>query len=328
MTRPGKNDVLSRMVGMKHVEDWRSVGIVLFTVCSLATHWRTYTPDQSWSVWFAWWLFNSTFCWFCATIVHNSIHVPPFRRQVLNDLWQLLLVSTYGYAVSVLIPGHNLSHHKYTQSAKDVMRTDQMRYSWHFINLIMFFPSVFFRVYEQDNNYMMEMGKQGAPIFYQTARELIWFISYTVFLTHLNWQKYFWCILLPQAVAKWGIVTINMFQHDGLPTPEEDRYNFSRNFVDPTLNFFTCNNGYHTAHHNNPGTHWSKYKHIHETKIKPNMNPNLDEPSLIWTFVKMFLLPGGRTDKDGKPYKLPPPVEDVAWFKPGMTYETYSDGTK
>lgn len=324
MTRPGPNDVITSFLGMKHVEDWRSVGIVLFTLCTLKLHWELYSSAQSWLVWSFFFIFNSTFCWFCATIVHNSIHVPPFRRQVLNDFWQLLLVATYGYAVSVLIPGHNLSHHKFTQTAKDVMRTDQMRYEWHFINLIMFFPTIFLRVYKQDNDYMYEMSKQGAPIFYQTARELIWFFSYSGFLVYCDWRKYIMVLLLPQAVAKWGIVTINMFQHDGLPTPEEDKYNYSRNFTDPVLNYFTCNNGYHTAHHDNPGTHWSKYKQIHEKKIKPFMNPNLDEPSLIWCFFKMFLLPGGRTNKDGKPYKLPPVQPDENWFKPGMTYETYS----
>jgi len=327
MTKPGPNDSVSRLIGLRHVEDWRSMGIVLFTLFCLKIRWETYSWDEYWAVSIFWFCFNSTFCWYCATIVHNSIHVPPFKRKVFNDLWQLLLVTTYGYAVSVLIPGHNLSHHKYTQGPKDVMRTDKMRYSWNLINLLLFFPTIFPNVMEQDNAYMHDMMIKGEPIFYQTLRELSWFVAYTSCLVYTDWWRYLVVFLGPQFMAKWGIVSINIFQHDGLPTPEEDKYNFSRNFVDPMLNWFTCNNGYHTAHHICPGTHWSKYKVYHEKKVKPFMNANLDEPSLILFFFKRFVLPGGRTDKEGKPYNLPPPVKDEPWYDKAKVYETYSDGS-
>jgi len=327
MTKPGPNDLLSNAIGLRHVEDWRSFGIVWFTVLCLKLRWDTYHPDESWLVTIFCFLWNSTFCWYCATIVHNSIHVPPFRRKLYNDIWQLLLVTTYGYAVSVLIPGHNLSHHKYTQSPKDVMRTTKMRWSWNFINLLLFFPTIFSQVSSQDNAYMAEMYKQGQPIFYQTAREMIWFVFYSACLCYTDPWRYFVVLVGPQFMAKWGIVSINLFQHDGLPEPEEDKYNFSYNFVDPMLNWFTCNNGYHTAHHICPGTHWSKYKKYHEEKVRPHMNPNLDQTSIIWFFIKRFILPGGRVDKNGNPYVLPPKVDDVPWFNPQEVYETYSDGS-
>lgn len=327
MTKPGPHDCLSNFIGLKHVEDWRSIGIVLYTFVCLKIRWETYDENESWLVASFWFVWNSTFCWYCACIVHNSIHVPPFRRKSFNDLWQLLLVSTYGYAVSVLIPGHNLSHHKYTQGPKDVMRTDKMRYSYNLINLLLFFPTIFHHVLAQDNAYMAQMRKQGQPIYYQTVRELIWFVFYTSCLLYCNWWKYMMVFVGPQFMAKWGIVSINIFQHDGLPEPEEDKYNFSRNFTDPILNWFTCNNGYHTAHHICPGTHWSKYKTYHETKVKPFMNPNLDQSSLIWFFIRCFILPGGRLDKDGKPYVLPPVKQDEPWFDAAKIYETYSDGS-
>ena len=105
-------------------------------------------------------------------------------------------------------------------------------------------------------------------------------------------EKYIHVILLPQVLAKWGLISVNMFQHDGCPRPEVDKYNFSRNFVDPVLNWFTCNNGYHTAHHLNPGLHWSELKRYHEEKVKPNMNPCLDVDSLMLFFIVHFVLPG------------------------------------
>ena len=34
------------------------------------------------------------------------------------------------------IPGHNLSHHKYLQTRKDIMRTSKMKYRWQSLNLL------------------------------------------------------------------------------------------------------------------------------------------------------------------------------------------------
>ena len=46
-----------------------------------------------------------------------------FRWNWANKLIQVFLSLTYGHPVSSYVPGHNLSHHKYTQSRKDVMNT-------------------------------------------------------------------------------------------------------------------------------------------------------------------------------------------------------------
>ena len=36
--------------------------------------------------------------------------------------------------VSMFVPGHNLSHHKYLQKPKDRMRTDKLRFRWNLLN--------------------------------------------------------------------------------------------------------------------------------------------------------------------------------------------------
>merc|ERR1740138_1013307 len=131
-------------------------------------------------------------------------------------------------------------------------------------------------------------------------------------------------ILSPQLFAKVGIISINLPQHDGCPTPEEDKYNFARNFTGPILNFFTCNNGYHTIHHWYPGLHWSMLKKEHERLIKPYMHPSLDQPDLLWYIFVTYVLPGGRVMYDGSPYKMPPPAQDEPWYTENVN-ETYSD---
>jgi len=325
MTKPKKGS-LSESIGLKHVEEWRAIAIVVFTFTMLHVRWFTYSSKDSWGYTFAWFLFLSIFCWYCATIVHNSIHVPPFRQKWKNQAWQYSLCLCYGYAVSTLIPGHNLSHHAYTQGPKDVIRTDKMRWSWNFINWVLFIPRVGGAIMEQDTAYVWEMRRRDKPIYYQIRNETIWFVVWQFVYGLSNLEKYIFVIFLPQLMAKVGIISINLYQHDALPTPEEDKFNFSRNFVDPWLNFFTCNNGYHTAHHLSPGTHWSNMKKYHDKNVKPHMNPILDVSSILWFTLSRFVLPGGRLDQHGKQYVLPPEYPDEPWFVPeSITDETYSD---
>lgn len=39
-------------------------------------------------------------------------------------------------------PTHNQNHHQFTQLETDHLCTDQMQYSWHLLNLLLFFPHV------------------------------------------------------------------------------------------------------------------------------------------------------------------------------------------
>ena len=62
-----------------------------------------------------------------------------------------------------------------------------------------------------------------------------------------------WVYIVPTMIGKYLIVTLNMLQHKGCDP--ESKYNHSRNFTGPILNFFCFNNGYHTQHH--ISLHWS-----------------------------------------------------------------------
>ena len=84
-------------------------------------------------------------CWFSffgAVATHNTVHSPVFHQRWLNRVFQVALTLTYGHPVSAYVPGHNLSHHKYTQTRRDVMRTSKLRYRWNLLNQILFFHTV------------------------------------------------------------------------------------------------------------------------------------------------------------------------------------------
>lgn len=321
--KDGVARALADLIGLKMVEDFRPMAIVAFTLSILAYRFLTYTPAESKWITYSLMLFTTVFCWFCATIVHNTIHFPIFKGNQMggkNSLWFMILCCTYGYPVTTLIPGHNLSHHKYTQGAKDVIRTTKMRWSYNLFNMLTFILTVSPKIIEQDNAFIDHCRRKGKPIWDQILQEVVWVIFTQGVLIAYDWKTWVVIIFIPQLFAKIGIISINLLQHDGCPMPEDDEYNFSRNFVDDTLNFFTCNNGYHTIHHHYPGIHWSQYKRLHEEKIKPYMHPGCDVDSIIWYLIKTFILPGGRLTYDGQPFHIGTPlfdaldVEDEPWF--------------
>jgi len=306
----GKNypsNALSRALGLKHKADLRSMGIVLFTLALLAYRWNTYRRDEHLLKYCAYTVLSCLFCWYSATVVHNSIHFPIFHgglAEGANPYWHLFLSAAYGYPVSTLVPGHNLSHHKYTQGEKDCIRTTQMKWSYNLINLATFVLTIGPAIMEQDASYFASIREKGLPLWNQVIFEAAWLILHQGFLMWLNLHTWWWVICIPQLFGKFGIISINLMQHDGCTTPEEDIYNFSRNFVDWKLNWFTCNNGYHTIHHLMPTTHWSEYPRLHHEKLVASgkMHPGCDVDSLCWFIIKTFFLPGGRLTYDGKPY--------------------------
>lgn len=314
----------ARMLRLRYHEDVRTCGIVGFTYFLYITRWALRSTPLPWLVRLVWWWLLAIFAWFCATIVHNCVHVPQFEHQWSNNIWQFVLSLSYGFPVSTLIPGHNLSHHKYTQGPKDVIRTTKMRWSYNLFNLLFFIPTVMMPIQIQDGKYLNVQRKLGRPIFWQSLRELTLFAVINAAFCFWDWQSFICLILLPQLFAKVAIISINLPQHDGCPTPEQDKYNFARNFTGPILNFFTCNNGYHTIHHWYPGMHWSMYPEEHAKQVHPHIHPSLEQPNILWYLFVVYVLPGGRAMYDGSPYVMPPETPDVPWFDKDIM-ETYSD---
>ena len=84
----------------------------------------------------------SVLSWIAAVITHNTLHCPMWTSRTMNRVTQVVLSLSYGFPVTEFIPGHNLSHHRYTQTRKDVMRTSKLRFGWNALNLLLFFAYV------------------------------------------------------------------------------------------------------------------------------------------------------------------------------------------
>lgn len=284
-----------------------------------------------------WWgaaILSVTLCllsFFCAVITHNTIHSPVFKSRALNRLFQVVLTPTYGHPVSMFVPGHNLSHHKYLQTPKDRMRTDKMRFRWNLLNQL-FFHVVVGTVITKDNFEYVGLMKTRRPKWYrQFLAELGFYLlflalTFAAAVALWDWTGGAWrwvlFVFLPHQYAAWGIMGINFIQHEGCDP--HHKYNHSRNFTGKVVNWFAFNNGYHGIHHEHPGLHWSLAPAVHAKEMAPFIDPRLDQKSLLAYCFKAYIFPGKRLRYDGTPVVLPPPIPDEPWV-PGAVEQGLGD---
>ena len=270
-----------------------------------------YQPAELWLA-IPLWLATCVFSFLGAVATHNTIHAPIFHARWANKVMQVVLTLTYGHAVSSFVPGHNLSHHRFTQSRRDVMRTTKARFRWNLMNLLFFAASVGKSITQADIAYMKTMRTRHPRWFRQLIMELAILYAALAALLWIDWRAALLFVIVPHLFAKWGIITMNLLQHDGCD--ENSEYNHSRNFTGAVVNWFTYNNGYHTIHHEYPGLHWSKTPERHREEISPHIHPALEQKSLATYLWRTYVWPGTRMTYDGKPYVLPEEGPDEEWI--------------
>ena len=247
-----------------------------------------------------------------AVATHNAVHCPVFVSRRLNNLWQVVLTLTYGHPVSSYVPGHNLSHHRHTETRRDVMRTDKARFRWNLLNLLFFAASVGRSILGAEITYARYAARRHPRWTRQLALETVAMVVALGALLALDWRRTLLYVVVPWQYAAWGIVTMNLLQHDGCDATSP--WNHSRNFVGRALNWFAFNNGYHGVHHLKPTLHWSLAPEAHRALVAPHLDPRLAEPSLFAYVLRTFVLPGGRRNFDGTPRVARDPGPDESWI--------------
>ena len=274
----------------------------------------------------------------CACIAHNNTHCQTFCRHLHDVAFRQVLTLTFGHPVSTLVPGHVLSHHKHTESSRDVMRTSKLQYEWHWLNLLLFQPTVAWDVFKVDVRYLSLQRTMNTGYFWRTGLEWCLLLTTHGALLYMHWRKFFLYVYLPHLFAQWAIVTMNLLQHDGCHARSSDdtpylnrnparqftgsrvsqlrhddchvrssddtpylKVNTARNFTGRALNLLTFNNGFHSIHHMYPSMHWSTLREQHDLKVAPHIHPALIQPSLVAYLYRTFVFPGKRVDYLGRP---------------------------
>jgi beta-carotene hydroxylase len=233
---------------------------------------------------------------FCAGVFsHNHNHCPMFKSRSMNAFYSAWLSIFYFYPTWVWIPSHNLNHHKYVNRAGDATIT--WRYSKKntlFTSSTYYFVSAFWQKPVLDE-YFAKARASNPKLFRQIIVQMV-----TVGGTHasllalaiaLHGKKlgslvYLFGVAIPALFANYSMIFINYIQH--VHADPWSEHNHSRNFVSKLANWLVFNNGYHTAHHESPGLHWSKLAAAH-AKIAHLIHPDLNQASIFGYCIKAYL---------------------------------------
>lgn len=239
-------------------------------------------------------------CYFalsCGVIAHNHNHCPTFKSKGMNSFFSVALTLFYGYPAFAWIPTHNMNHHKLVNKAGDATIT--WRYTNRHVAWVAasyFFVSSYFQS-DPINAFIKKAREKNPSIFRKILVQygawigisILGMLALCIGLHGVKTGIYTWVFTMavPAFFALWTIMLFNYEQH--VHADPWSEHNHSRNFDGWWLNFLLFNNGYHTAHHDNAGTHWSKLKEVHESLV-PHMDPRLTERNMWWYFIKQYLL--------------------------------------
>lgn len=302
---------------MIYKADRRTVAFLAVYYAIFITAWVVPT---SWPARVALMLF---FCWFsftAAVMSHNTAHAPLFRNRWANTVWGVLLSLAFGGPVSGFVPGHNLSHHEHLGTDMDNVRAYKARFRWNFLNQFLFFFLVIPSIIRNESRYWkaMKNDPRVKEWAFQWRLENValnvfkfGFLGLDAWLSQgIPWRGLMF-VLIPAVYGIWGIFGTNYWQHDGCDT--ESKYNHSRSFISPVLNYFAFNNGYHAVHHEKAGLHWSLLPEYHRQHYHGHCHPALEQKSLFMYLWRTCIYPGVRETYDGKPVVLPEKDVDVDW---------------
>lgn len=253
---------------MKYLADIRTIALLTLLTACYAAAWHFA------SLW--WWVPCSVLAVTACTAKHNHTHCATFRQRWANRLLNVWLTLLTGTSTSSIRVAHRVRHHGGNQSPEDFVRCSLVRDRGSLAALLGYVPAV-----------VAETWRHGDGDLKHERRRLLWRdcraerLALWVFMLLLLWQDaaaFVRVFPLPWIASQWFLVAMNLPQHDGCDP--RSRWAHSRNVTGRVANWFFLNNGYHTAHHEKPGLHWSQLPAFHRDAIAPQMPAALDCGSL------------------------------------------------
>ena len=273
-------------VPLRHAADGRSLGLLALHLALLFTQWTG--SCRHWSLL----LVSCGLAFVACVIKHNHIHCRTFARRGWNRALEFLLALGTGQSTAAIIPVHNERHHAHPHSDADCVRSSLVNFRWNWVNLLVF-PFVVVRLVRRCRPHDQQRWRRERPeLLRRLRRERLMFWTVAALLLAADWRATLIYCGVPWIFGQWGIVTINLLQHQDCDPASA--YDHSRNVTGRVGNWLFLNNGFHTAHHLRPALHWSRLPEFHHTHVKPRMRPELDEASLVLAVWRQFFSPAGR----------------------------------
>lgn len=322
------------MMPIRNAADYRSVVWVLIAITLVIAQYS----NPAWIIFLC--PISCYVCIACGTIAHNHNHRATFHNPRWNNAFGHILTIFYGYPTLMWIPTHNLNHHKFVNRPGDATAT------WRFTNkhslwVALTYPFVSgyfqsFPIKQYINRVKNRKPKLYAQIRFQYVFWIGTYLALAAFagvLYHrqqlgLGIYVWFFSLIVPAICSSTTIMFFNFIQH--VHTDAWSEHDHSRNFTGRWFNFLFFNNGYHTAHHDNPATHWSKLPAVHAA-IAHTIAPELNQRNLIWFLLRQYVLSAfkpslGTAQIGGLPAVEPPPVSERLEPKGSGLFDTMGSG--
>jgi fatty acid desaturase len=275
---------------LRHSADYRTLLWLAFMPTVVAI---SYT-HPTWALWLC--PLGMYLAGAAGVIAHNHNHAGTFKNKRANAVMAAYLSIFYGYPTFGWIPTHNLNHHKFVNRPGDATITWRHSKSNNlFIAVSYFFVSAYYQ--SEPIKAYIKKARAGNPALFRqiVGQYVVWGGTYIALFSAgvaMHGLKtgalvFLFSMAIPALFSMWIIMTFNYMQH--VHTDPWSDHNHSRNFVSPLFNFLMFGNGYHTAHHENAGTHWSKLADVHAT-FADKIDPSLNVQSFVWWMVKCWLL--------------------------------------
>ncbi len=220
-------------------------------------------------------------------IAHNHNHLRMWRNRTTNSLTDYWLTLLYGFPAFAWVPTHNMNHHKFTNREGDYTITYRYTERNNLVTLLTYPTISGYHQQKPIRAYLRDLWGKNRPRFWFSISQYALLGLFIGGALLVDWRKALLYVVVPQQIGLFVVLVFNYLQH--VHADEESEFNHSRNFVGRTLNILLLNNGYHTAHHQSPGTHWSRMREAHAA-IEGRIDPALNEKSFWWMLVRVFLL--------------------------------------
>ena len=204
--------------------------------------------------------------WICSWNHHHQ-HVKFFVPAWANRLIELIMGLQTGIVGEAWVLHHTLGHHlNYLDQSKD--ESAWRSRSGRLMSRLEYTLKVTITAYPL----ALKVGKKHAKSRMRLIQNLLLTAAALSVFAWINWVNTLIIFVIPMVSLLFLTVYVTYDHHAGLD--ETDPYRATYNITDRWYNFFTCNLGYHTAHHLQCGRHWSELPQFHE-EIKAKIPAHL-----------------------------------------------------
>ena len=220
-----------------------------------------------WLLTLLWGLISIYIKGFTCSLNHHHQHYKFFSKQWANRLMEFIMGLQSGVVGELWVLHHTFGHHQnYLDQDKD--ESNWKKKNGEIMSVVEYTLYIGTTTYSRG----LRVGKKYPREQKRLIQNIIVTLVAIALLTWINWYNALIVFIMPMVILLYATVFDTYKHHAGLDT--QDPYEATYNIIDPTYNWFTCNLGYHTAHHLQCGKHWSELPQLHE-KIKDQIPQEL-----------------------------------------------------